>query len=289
MTDSIPRAKLSTPELLARLQRHYIKPGAPFPGGIFLPEVGWNGGNGAGGCDAIWVGFTSTSGRILVGHELKISRADWLNELNKPGKADPWADQCHEWWLVAADPSIVHDGELPAGWGLMVPGSSKTRMQIKQRPDRKPSAHNPSWLAVRSIMARQDTLRANAISKAKQDARAEALKETPSVIEAAVSARMSRVPDAQRLSEKLEKIEQALGGPVDFADAKRSWRPHGTISLNELATIGTLCRESRNVSEAVEQLTAGYTIGNLRRAVESLEDALSNLRAAPNSQMELGA
>lgn len=34
---------LTTRELLDRLQRHYIKPGAPLPGGIFLPEVSWNG------------------------------------------------------------------------------------------------------------------------------------------------------------------------------------------------------------------------------------------------------
>ena len=66
------------------LERHYIKPGPLLPPGIFLPEVGWNPAGGAsgraGGCDAIWVGFTTTSGRILVGHELKVSRADWLND-----------------------------------------------------------------------------------------------------------------------------------------------------------------------------------------------------------------
>ena len=48
-----------TATLLALLQRHYIKPGLDLPGGIFLPEVGWNGGGpgaGSGGCDAIYVG-----------------------------------------------------------------------------------------------------------------------------------------------------------------------------------------------------------------------------------------
>ena len=40
---------MSSADLLARLQRHYIKPGAPLPGGVFLPEVGVNGSWGAAG------------------------------------------------------------------------------------------------------------------------------------------------------------------------------------------------------------------------------------------------
>lgn len=287
MTDST-RQRITTPELLARLQRHYIKPSVPLPGGIFLPEVGWNGGGyGAGGCDAIYVGFTSTSGRILIGHELKVSRADWLNELNKPGKSDPWADQCHEWWLVAADPSIVADGELPAGWGLMVPGSSKTRMQIKQKPDRKPPEHNPSWLAVRSIMARHDTLRSSAIAKARQEARDQAHAGNQDLIDAEIARRMRDIPDAQRLGEQMAQIEQALGGRVDFSD--RKWRDQKTIGLDELAAIGKICREHRFLADAVDTLTAGYTIGNLRRTVDQLEQAIANIKAVPGQQMELGA
>ena len=50
-------------ELLGRLRRHYIEPSRRLPGGIFVPEVGMNGGYGAGRrCDAIYVGFTTTSG-----------------------------------------------------------------------------------------------------------------------------------------------------------------------------------------------------------------------------------
>lgn len=77
---------MRTDGLLERLERHYIKPGEPLAGGVFLPEVGINGG-GSSRCDAIYVGFTSTSGRMLVGHELKVSRADWRRELDQPGKA----------------------------------------------------------------------------------------------------------------------------------------------------------------------------------------------------------
>lgn len=210
---------LTTRELLDRLQRHYIKPGAPLPGGIFLPEVGWNGASG-GGCDAIYVGFTSTSGRILVGHELKVSRADWLNELNKPGKADPWADQCHEWWLVVNDPAIVHDGELPAHWGLMTPGPSKTRMKVVTRAVRKdPTTHTPAWHAVRSIMARQDTLRAEAIISGRRRAEEAARAGIREEVERETQRRQGITPEVERARLLIKAIYDRRGYlPADTGD-----------------------------------------------------------------------
>lgn len=59
-----------TAALLAALQRHYIKPGDIVTGGVFLAEGGQNGGHSwpaVRRCDALYVGFTSASGRILVG------------------------------------------------------------------------------------------------------------------------------------------------------------------------------------------------------------------------------
>jgi hypothetical protein len=56
-----PPAAASTAELLARLQRHYIKPGQQLPGGVFLPEVGRNGGWGEGGAQSA---TNQPSGRV---------------------------------------------------------------------------------------------------------------------------------------------------------------------------------------------------------------------------------
>lgn len=162
-----------TKTLLEMLRRHYIRR-ADFPGGIFLPECGLNGATGRR-VDAVHVGFTSTSGRILRGHEIKVSRADWLTELSKVDKASLWADACHEWWLLVSDPAIVHDGELPPGWGLMAPASRGIKVHV--RADRKPADHEPPWQIVRSIMARLDTLqtqeRARMRSEARDEIRAE--------------------------------------------------------------------------------------------------------------------
>jgi hypothetical protein len=57
----------------------------------------------------------------LHGHEIKVSRSDWLAELKKPEKAAEFTPYMHYWWIVAAYAGIVRDGELPDGWGLIVP------------------------------------------------------------------------------------------------------------------------------------------------------------------------
>jgi hypothetical protein len=54
----------------------------------------------------------------LHGHELKVSRADWLRELRKPTKADAGMARCDYWWL-AAPPGVAYPQELPEGWGFL--------------------------------------------------------------------------------------------------------------------------------------------------------------------------
>ncbi|OHU29048.1 hypothetical protein [Mycobacteroides chelonae] len=278
-----------TADLLAQLRRHYIKPGLQLPGGVFVPEVGWNPAGGAsgrdGGCDAIWVGFTSSSGRLLVGHELKVSRADWLNELNKPGKADPWADQCHAWYLVVNDPDIVHDGELPPGWGLMSPGRSKTRMQIHVKAEIRRD-HQPSWLAVRSIMARLDTLRAQAISRALDDARRTANAEIDERVESRIKHELAQAANNGQLAEvtrtRLRALEKALGHQIAWDDNVPGYFSQTT--LGELAEIREVLAQTRSVKAAVRRLlgaAGGYRIDDLQRAIDIMRDALAGLKEPP--------
>lgn len=276
---------MTTAELLARLQRHYIKPGENLPGGIFVPEVSANGSWGAGRrCDALYVGFTSSSGRILVGHELKISRADWLHELDDREKADQWADQCHEWWLVVSDPTIVRDGELPAGWGLMAPGRSKTRLDILHKPDRRPREHQPSWDTVRAILARQDTLRAQAISNIRLKASDDARRDLNQRVESEVQARLAgRYPDADELRGRIKQIEEALGGQIDWDAHQRGYIRSGDwVGLDELKMIADAVRAAGTVKDAVEYLTSRYSnpTKHTRRALDDLDKALTQLRKA---------
>ena len=59
------------------------------------------------------------SGLALHGHEVKVSRSDWLHELKQPEKAEEFKRYMDYWWLVVPDAKIIKPGELPEGWGML--------------------------------------------------------------------------------------------------------------------------------------------------------------------------
>lgn len=258
--------------LLAALERHYT-PTSGRRGGIFIPECGLNLGFGSGSrCDAVHVGFTSTSGRILRGHEIKVSRADWLTELGKHHKASVWADTCHEFWLVTPLASIVHPGELPPGWGHMVPGRGR-RMSVVQQATSKGDDHDPSWLVVRSIMARADTILANEQHAAITAARA--------TIEAEYQQRLqARVADLHPISaedrsrlDSLTRLERRLGAHLN------DWEREPFLSPTRFA-------DALRIAEAMDSLLHHWsglaaTSKKLREHATLLEDVAALLGEAP--------
>lgn len=76
----------------------------------------------------LWTGYGANSGPKLHGHEVKVSRSDWLTELRDPDKAEAFRRYCDFWWLVVSDKDIVKSGELPEGWGLMVAHGRSVRV-----------------------------------------------------------------------------------------------------------------------------------------------------------------
>lgn len=69
--------------------------------------------------------------QAIIGHEVKVSRSDWLTELKDLTKAERIKQYCDYWYLVVSDASIVKDGELPEGWGLMVKAGKNLRAKVK--------------------------------------------------------------------------------------------------------------------------------------------------------------
>lgn len=82
-------------------------------------------------CDAIAVGLWGSTGRLVHGFEIKISRSDWLRELKQVDKADPFIERCDRWWLVTADDKLAKLDEIPALWGWMTYTKSGLRIQKK--------------------------------------------------------------------------------------------------------------------------------------------------------------
>lgn len=87
----------------------------------------------------------------LHGHEVKVSRADWLTELRDPTKAEAIRRYMHHWWLVVPDASIVKAGELPDGWGLLAPDATGKLRAKKSAPRLAPEA--PPLAFIISLMS----------------------------------------------------------------------------------------------------------------------------------------
>lgn len=86
--------------------------------------------------DAVAVNLYPSKGMYLHGFEVKRTRQDLMNDLRNPDKHKEIAGNCHFWWLIVADESIIKDGELPERWGLMVP-RGKNLIIRKQAPLRE--------------------------------------------------------------------------------------------------------------------------------------------------------
>lgn len=97
--------------------------------------------------DAVAMGLWPSRGLNLHGYEVKASRTDWLKELKTPAKAEAICQFCDYWWLVVADKCIVHDGELPATWGLLAPNKKGVLTTIKEAPKLSPVPIDRQFLA----------------------------------------------------------------------------------------------------------------------------------------------
>ena len=102
----------------------------------------------------------------LHGHEVKVSRSDWLTELRNPAKAHAIKRYMHHWWLVVPDAAIVKPGELPDGWGLLVPGpNGKLRARTtapRLMPEAPPLSFVISLMSAASRTAHREPLHRDA-------------------------------------------------------------------------------------------------------------------------------
>lgn len=96
-------------------------------------------------CDFMAQDLWPSKGLHLHGHEVKVSRADWLRELAQPEKAEALRRFCDKWWLVVSDKAIVKD-DLPDGWGLMVVTGGTVRV-AKAAPLLTPEPHPATFRA----------------------------------------------------------------------------------------------------------------------------------------------
>ncbi len=97
--------------------------------------------DGTGGFQGRWIDVAvfqmwQTKGLSRSAFEVKVSRSDFLNELNQPEKHRWCREYFHYFWFVAPK-DVVQVEELPAGAGWMYPRGEKLCVA-------RHAAHNPS-------------------------------------------------------------------------------------------------------------------------------------------------
>lgn len=131
------------------LHRRYAKPSQGKPGERYVcieearSGAGFQGNNGQ--CDFLAINTWRSRGMELIGHEVKVSRADWTAELADPAKAERFAQYCCRWYVVAPSAlasDIKH--EVPPAWGLLsVSDAGRVTQTVDPQP--RDPAPVPEW------------------------------------------------------------------------------------------------------------------------------------------------
>lgn len=128
--------------LFERLQVRYAEP----EWALLSQVASGTGANARRWIDALAMNLYPSRGLALHGFEMKSSRSDWLRELKAPHKADDIHRYCDFWWVVAATKDIVKDGELPLGWGLLVPHGKSLQAEVVAQRSEAPAEIPRSFL-----------------------------------------------------------------------------------------------------------------------------------------------
>ena len=145
-------ARMTAGDLIAALKRHHEPPASKPIGGMLLTEI--QAPDSTRRADALWVPVSTAERGTLVGYETKVTRADVVQELRDPMKADAWEKYCSRWWLVVPDAALLDGLDVPDRWGVMTPpaASRRTMTVVRKAPRLEPRGDARSALG--TVLAR---------------------------------------------------------------------------------------------------------------------------------------
>lgn len=97
-------------------------------------------------CDCLAMSLWPSKGLHLHGFEIKVSRSDWLKEIQDPTKANAFAVYCHYWWIVAPK-GVVKPEEAAGDWGIQEVTDSGNLRTKKAPTLREPIPVDHAFLA----------------------------------------------------------------------------------------------------------------------------------------------
>lgn len=212
---------MTTHELDQALHAHFIRTDDRISeagaGAVYLTEV--TAPNSTRRADAVHIGLWQSrgAGRIDV-CELKVSRADFRRELDKPEKAEAWWPYSTTFSIVAPSVEVAPPDELPPGWGLMVPQARGRRFKVVVKPEEREPRITIGLLL--TLLKNTETTKVNALRQQSSQLHVKFREQA----EQARRARGEIRPEEMRRLELLDRLEAAMGAKLgDYA-----WRDQVT-------------------------------------------------------------
>ncbi len=217
--------------------------------------------------DAVALSLWPSRGIELHGHEIKISRGDWLRELKDPGKAEPIQKYCDRWWLVLGDPDIIKPGELPPTWGLMAVKGGQLRALI-EAPKLERQPWTPEFVAsfFRSV---SENLGRTHVTKAAHQELIARLGNIEEEVEKRVADRLQVA--LARSSPRLAELEKMVADAEAASGQK--------LTRWTASDVGHLVRVAEAL-RSLEHTGLGMLGANLVEAAELVAEADAKVRAA---------
>jgi hypothetical protein len=98
-------------------------------------------------CDGMAMSLWPSKGLHLHGFEIKVSRGDWLAEIQQPEKSEAFIRYCHYWWIVAPA-GVVKLDEVAGNWGVQEVTKQGDKLRVTKAASlMSPIAVDPSFLA----------------------------------------------------------------------------------------------------------------------------------------------
>ena len=139
---------MTAEDLYDQLSRRYAAPEY-----ALIPQAAERTGGSRGWLDAVAISLWPSRGIWFHGLEIKCARYDWKRELAKPEKADLLFRHLDYFSIVAADDTIVEDGELPPTWGLIVYDAEKNTLRQKVTAPRLHEGEIPTTMGRQFLAA----------------------------------------------------------------------------------------------------------------------------------------
>lgn len=186
-------------DLLNCLHRRY-----PEPAWAFLPHVrDATGYAGRRTIDALALSLWPSRGIALLGFEIKTARGDWLRELKDPEKADFFAKQCHEFYVVAPNKTVIDPSEVPPAWGFLVLRGK--RLFTLKKAEVKTKVKPPSWIFLASLLREVERFQ-----KVRREELIHPSEIAAEVADAVQVQTMSIERQAKRTALRLKELEEAV-------------------------------------------------------------------------------